>query len=56
MGGAGQIIGRFGNKYEFVHFSGPYFEVDIDDMRSANSLVGAIGCDGTLTLHIPIAI
>ena len=51
----GIIIGRFGNKYALVHFRGSYFEVDLDDMRSANSLSDTIGCDGTLTLHIPIA-
>ena len=51
--GQGIIIGRFGNKYALVHFGWPYFEVGLDDMRSANSLLGIIGCDGMLTLHIP---
>ena len=30
-----------------------YFEVGLEDMRSANSLFGITGCDGALTLHIP---
>ena len=51
--GPGIIFGRFGNKYALVHFRGSYFEVDLDDMRSTNSLFGSIGWDGTLTLHVP---
>ena len=49
----GVIIRRFGNKYAFVHFMGSYFEVDIGDMRSANSLFELIGCDGTFRLRVP---
>ena len=51
--GPGIIIGRFGNKYALVHFRWSYPEVDLEDMRSANSLFGIIGCDGTLTLQVP---
>ena len=51
--GPGISIGRFGNKYALVHFRGSYFEVDLDDMRAADSLFGIIGFDGTLTLQIP---
>ena len=51
--GPGIIIGRFGNKYALVHFRGSYPEVDLDDMRSAKGLFDIIGCDGTLTLHVP---
>ena len=47
------IIGRFGNKYAIVHFRWSYFEADLYDMRSANSLLDIVGCDGTLTLHAP---
>ena len=53
--GPGIIIGRFGDKYALVHFRGPYFEVDLEDMRPARSLFGIIGCDGTLTLHVTLA-
>ena len=55
MGGVGIIIGRFGGKYASVRFRGPYFEVDLGDMRSENSLFDTIGCDGALALHIPSA-
>ena len=51
--GPGIIIGRFGNKYALVHFRWSYFEVGLDDMRSANSSFGIIGFGGALTLHIP---
>ena len=51
--GPGITIGRFGNKYALVHFRGSYFEVDLEDMRSANSVFGSIGCDGALILHVP---
>ena len=49
----GIIIGRFGNRYALVHFRWPYFEVDLGDMRSSDSLFVIIGCGGALTLHIP---
>ena len=51
--GHGIIIGRFVGKYALVPIRGPYFEVDLGDMRSANSLFDTIGGDGTLKLHIP---
>jgi len=51
--GPGIIIGRFGYKYALVHFRASYFEVDLEDMRTADSLFGIIGCGGTLTLHVP---
>ena len=51
----GIIIGRFWNKYALVHFRGSYLEVDIDDMKSANSLFELIWRDGALQLHIPSA-
>ena len=53
MVGPGIIIGRFGNKYASVRFTGSYFEVDLGDMRSTNSLFELIACSGTLRLHIP---
>ena len=53
--GPGIIIGRFGDKYALVHFRRSYFEVYLYDMRSANSLFVIVGCDGTLTLHVPHA-
>ena len=51
----GIIVGRFGDKYALVHFGWEYFEVDLADMRSENSLFGIIGCDGASKLHIPSA-
>ena len=42
-------------KYTSVRFTGPYFEVDLGDTRSENSLFGLIWSDGTLRLHIPVA-
>ena len=41
------------NKYALVRFRGSYVEVDIDDMGSANRLLGIIGRDGALQLHVP---
>ena len=48
----GGIIGRFGNKYDLGRLRGSYLEVDIGDMRSENRLLGIIGRDGTLQLHV----
>ena len=50
--GRGIIIGRFGEKYAVAHFRGSYFEADLDDMRTANSLFDIIGCGGALMLHV----
>ena len=53
--GSGIIVGRFGGKYALVHFRGSYFEVDLCDMRPANSpnsLFDLIGRDGALKLHV----
>ena len=36
-----------------VHPLGSYLEVDLDDMRSENQLLDAIGCDGALQLNLP---
>ena len=47
------IIGRFGGKYDLVHFRGSYLEVDLDDMRPANRLLEVLKCDGAFRLHLP---
>ena len=51
--GPGVSIGRFGGKYELVHFRCAYLEVDLDDMRSGNRLLEVLGRDGALQLHLP---
>ena len=43
---------RFGNKYALVRFRGPNLQLDLGDMRSANSLFELIGCGGTLQVHV----
>ena len=43
----------FGGNYALVFFRGPYLEVDLDDMRSGNRILGVIGFGGTLQLHLP---
>ena len=53
MGRARNNYWVFWGKYELVRFRGSYFEVDLGDMRPANSVFGTIGRDGALTLHIP---
>ena len=54
MGRGGIITRRIWEKYALAHFRWSYFEVGLGDMRSANSLFGAVGFDGALTLHIAI--
>ena len=49
------IIGRFGNKFDLVHFRGSYLEVDLDEMRSENRLLDLGGRDVELQLHLRIA-
>ena len=52
------IIGRFVGEFDLVHFrgwGGSIYGVDLEDMRSANRLLEAIGCDVALQLHLPIA-
>ena len=53
--GGGIIVGRFGDKYDLVLFRGSYLDVDIDDMRSTNSLLVTVGRDGALQLHVASA-
>ena len=40
VGARNNYFGVLGDKYALVHFRGSYLEVDIDDMRAANSLFG----------------
>ena len=47
------IIGRFGGMFDLVHFRGSYLVVDLEDMRSVNLSLGAIGCDDASQLHLP---
>ena len=50
--GPGIVIGRFGREGDLVYFSGTSFGVDLNDLRSANHIFDAIGCDGALRLHL----
>ena len=47
-------IGRFGIKYDLVHFRGSYLEVDLGGMRATYRILDGMGCDGALRLHLPI--
>ena len=49
------FIGRFRNKYDLVHFMGPYMEVDLYDMPATNRVIEVIDCDWTLQVHLPNA-
>ena len=51
----GIIIGGFVGGFALFHFWGPYLEVGLEDMRSENRLLDAIGRDGASGLHLPSA-
>ena len=48
------FVGGFRRNFELVHFRGSYLEVELDDGRPEDRLLGAIGCGGELRLHLQI--
>ena len=52
MESAGVIIGRFGRKGVLIYLRCNSIEVDIGDLRSGNKILGAIGRDAALNLHL----
>ena len=53
--GHGYLLEYFGGELALVQPRGSYLEAGLDDMRSSNRLLEAIGCDEALQLHLPSA-
>ena len=46
------LYGRFVRNFPLVYYRENSVEVDLNDLRRTGQIPDAIGCDGTLRLHI----